>query len=230
MLVDAIPSVDKLLIKSGSVFDASLVCQPIDRSVHYYSLRKSLQKPALAFKDFWYFTHSAVVPVQDLVHCFWNISQLNFQRDRSWSLRFILRHGFLLLSWNRIMLYWRLMGIPSPTSPPYALLISYRTIQNTDCSFLVDNEAVYDICQRRLDIPRPSYENLNRLIAQVASSITSSMRFDGMLNVDLNEFQTNLVPFPRLHYPLASYAPIYSKQSVQHEMLRVNDLTAQCTS
>ncbi|KAK9390838.1 Tubulin/FtsZ, GTPase domain-containing protein [Lipomyces mesembrius] len=112
---------------------------------------------------------------------------------------------------------------------PYnAVLATHGTIQNTDCSFLFDNEAVYDICQRRLDIPRPSYENLNRIIAQVASSITSSIRFDGMLNVDLNEFQTNLVPFPRLHYPLASYAPIYSRRSVQHEMLRVNDLTAQC--
>ena len=27
--------------------------------------------------------------------------------------------------------------------------------------------------------------------------MTASLRFDGALNVDLNEFQTNLVPFPR---------------------------------
>ncbi|KAJ8103220.1 Tubulin/FtsZ, GTPase domain-containing protein [Lipomyces tetrasporus] len=112
---------------------------------------------------------------------------------------------------------------------PYnAVLGTHGTIQSTDCSFLLDNEAVYDICKRRLDIPRPSYENLNRIIAQLASAITSSIRFDGMLNVDLNEFQTNLVPFPRLHYPLVAYAPIYSRQAVLHEMLRVNDLTAQC--
>ncbi len=32
-------------------------------------------------------------------------------------------------------------------------------------------------------------------------SITASLRFDGALNVDLNEFQTNLVPYPRIHFP-----------------------------
>lgn len=58
----------------------------------------------------------------------------------------------------------------------------------------VDNEAIYDICKNRLSVVQPSFTNLNRLIAQVVSSITASLRFDGSLNVDLNEFQTNLVP------------------------------------
>src|SRR6267142_2316791 len=73
-----------------------------------------------------------------------------------------------------------------------------------DCSILViamlmfatqvDNEAIYDICKNRLNVAQPSFTNLNRLIAQVVSSITASLRFDGSLNVDLNEFQNNLVP------------------------------------
>ena len=60
----------------------------------------------------------------------------------------------------------------------------------------------------------PTYTNLNRLIAQIISSITASLRFDGALNVDLNEFQTNLVPYPRIHYPLATYAPVISNNKV----------------
>jgi len=63
----------------------------------------------------------------------------------------------------------------------------------------VDNEAVFDICAKNLNIERPSYSHLNRVIAQLVSSITASLRFEGALNVDLNEFQTNLVPFPRRH-------------------------------
>ncbi|KAK2083056.1 hypothetical protein P7K49_038292 [Saguinus oedipus] len=44
-----------------------------------------------------------------------------------------------------------------------------------------DNEAIYDICRRNLDIERPIYTNLNRLIGQIVSSITASLRFDGAL-------------------------------------------------
>uniref|UniRef100_A0A1I8FP82 Tubulin alpha chain n=1 Tax=Macrostomum lignano TaxID=282301 RepID=A0A1I8FP82_9PLAT len=77
-----------------------------------------------------------------------------------------------------------------------------------------DNEAIYDICRRNLDIERPTYTNLNRLIGQIVSSITASLRFDGALNVDLTEFQTNLVPYPRIHFPLATYAPAYHEAAV----------------
>ncbi|KAI9894247.1 MAG: hypothetical protein M1814_004101 [Vezdaea aestivalis] len=113
---------------------------------------------------------------------------------------------------------------------PYnAVLSTHSTIENSDCTFLVDNEAVYDICQRNLNIPRPDYEHLNRLIAQVVSSITTSLRFDGALNVDLNEFQTNLVPYPRIHYPLISYAPVVSAAKSSHESFKVHELTLQCS-
>jgi len=116
----------------------------------------------------------------------------------------------------------------SVVEPYNAVLSTHSTIENSDCTFLVDNEAVYDICRRSLDIPRPNYEHLNRLIAQVVSSITSSLRFDGALNVDLNEFQTNLVPYPRIHYPLISYAPVISAKKSSHESFQVSDLTFQC--
>ncbi len=59
------------------------------------------------------------------------------------------------------------------------------------------------------------------LLSQVISSITASLRFDGALNVDLNEFQTNLVPYPRIHFPLTTYAPLINAEKAYHEEIRV---------
>lgn len=101
----------------------------------------------------------------------------------------------------------------SVVEPYNSVLTTHTTLEHSDCSFMVrvmfftgqdkakllvmtqvDNEAIYDICKKKLGVVSPSFSNLNRLIAQVVSSITASLRFDGSLNVDLNEFQTNLVP------------------------------------
>lgn len=77
---------------------------------------------------------------------------------------------------------------------PYnSILTTHTTLEHSDCAFMVDNEAIYDICRRNLDIERPSYTNLNRLIGQIVSSITASLRFDGALNVDLTEFQVKFL-------------------------------------
>ena len=35
------------------------------------------------------------------------------------------------------------------------------------------------------------------------------MRFEGSLNIDLNEVSVNLVPYNKLHFLLSSLAPVY---------------------
>merc|ERR1712012_1008208 len=44
-------------------------------------------------------------------------------------------------------------------------------------------------------------------------------------NVDLGEFQTNLVPFPRLHFMTTGLAPVISKKKSSHEAQTVREIT-----
>merc|ERR1711939_189881 len=121
--------------------------------------------------------------------------------------------------------------LPSPqistaVVEPYNSILSMHTLlEHMDVNASIDNEAIYDICRRNLDIERPTYTNLNRLVAQCISSLTASLRFDGALNVDITEFQTNLVPYPRIHFVLTSYAPIISAEKAYHEQLSVSEVT-----
>jgi len=109
---------------------------------------------------------------------------------------------------------------------PYnAILMTHTMLNHANVEFMVDNEAIYEICQRKLDITRPTYTNINRIIGQIISSITASLRFEGALNVDLNEFQTNLVPYPRVHFPLATIAPVTSADKAKSSILTVDEIT-----
>jgi len=54
---------------------------------------------------------------------------------------------------------------------PYnSILTTHTTLEHSDCAFMVDNEAIFDLCCRNLNCERPTYTNLNRLIAQVPAA------------------------------------------------------------
>lgn len=49
---------------------------------------------------------------------------------------------------------------------PYnATLTSHQLCENTDLTFCIDNEALYDICYQRLRFLSPTYEELNHLVS-----------------------------------------------------------------
>jgi len=72
---------------------------------------------------------------------------------------------------------------PSPqiatavVEPYNSVLCAHAMMEHSDVAFMVDNEALYDICRRNLGIERPTYTNLNRLLAQCTVKTKRTIRF-----------------------------------------------------
>ena len=51
---------------------------------------------------------------------------------------------------------------PAIVEPYNAVLTTHTSLELTDVSFLVDNQAIYELCRKNLQVDRPTYINLNR--------------------------------------------------------------------
>ncbi|KAG2075479.1 beta-tubulin 2 [Suillus decipiens] len=110
---------------------------------------------------------------------------------------------------------------------PYNSLLSiHQLVDNCDLTICIDNEALYDIAVRTLKIKSPGYKHLNELIAKVMCGVSTSLRFPGQLNGDLRKLGMNLVPFPRLHFLMPSFAPFYDPKARTFQRLSVPELTS----
>jgi tubulin beta len=145
--------------------------------------------------------------------------------------------GTLLISKIREEYPDRMMAtfsvFPSPkvsdtvVEPYNATLSVHQLVENSDESFVIDNEALYDICFRTLKLTTPTYGDLNHLVSAAMSGITCCLRFPGQLNADLRKLAVNLIPFPRLHFFMIGFAPLTSRGSQQYRALTVPELTQQ---
>ncbi|XP_068604959.1 uncharacterized protein [Brachionichthys hirsutus] len=132
---------------------------------------------------------------------------------------------------DRIMNTFSVMPSPKVSDTvvePYnATLSVHQLVENTDETFSIDNEALYDICFRTLKLTTPTYGDLNHLVSATMSGVTTCLRFPGQLNADLRKLAVNMVPFPRLHFFMPGFAPLTSRGSQQYRALSVPELTQQ---
>jgi len=145
--------------------------------------------------------------------------------------------GTLLISKIREEYPDRIMNtfsvIPSPkvsdtvVEPYNATLSVHQLVENTDESFCIDNEALYDICFRTLKLSSPTYGDLNHLVSITMSGVTTCLRFPGQLNADLRKLAVNMVPFPRLHFFMPGFAPLVARGNQQYRAMTVPELTQQ---
>lgn len=93
---------------------------------------------------------------------------------------------FLCLCWVSIKRL-RLMNIlvivcqvsDTVVEPYNATLSVHQLVENTDETYCIDNEALYDICFRTLKLTTPTYGDLNHLISATMSGVTTCLRFPG---------------------------------------------------
>ncbi|XP_064394668.1 tubulin epsilon chain-like [Halichondria panicea] len=115
------------------------------------------------------------------------------------------------------------------TSPYNSVLALHELTERADCVLPVDNQALMDICHKVTKTGRPGgglvkagseitsgarggekpFDSMNNIVANLLINLTSASRFEGSLNVDLNEITMNLVPYPRLHYLVSALSPLY---------------------
>merc|ERR1712198_17558 len=145
--------------------------------------------------------------------------------------------GTLLISKIREEYPDRIMNtysvVPSPkvsdtvVEPYNATLSVHQLVENTDETYCIDNEALYDICFRTLKLTTPTYGDLNHLVSLSMSGVTPCLRFPGQLNSDLRKLAVNMVPFPRLHFFMIGFAPLVPEGTGHYRSYSVAELTQQ---
>jgi len=122
----------------------------------------------------------------------------------------------------------------SAIEPYNAVLATKYQLDHITMATLMENDALSNICTKYLQIEKPDYGNLNCVAAHMISILTLGIRYDGSLNGSLREMQTDLIPYPRVPFTLASYAPFVREGIADEEMSVIEIMrslvTADCMS
>jgi len=151
--------------------------------------------------EFDYFAHPHLQPLVEqvpaLVHSSLSGSLQTMERRASLSLVSTLRRRSPTRLWScgtRFSLH--ILPSSNLTDPLWYSFLC--TIYNYYINHLIWRSTMrrFTVPPKRLGISPPTFMKLNHLMAQIVSPTTVcvSLRFDGTLNVDLNNYQTNLVP------------------------------------
>ncbi|XP_072411857.1 tubulin epsilon chain isoform X2 [Chiloscyllium punctatum] len=125
------------------------------------------------------------------------------------------------------------------TSPYNSVLAMKELTEHADCVLPIENQSLIDIVnkinqmansgksasaiklqstlisgQSKVKRQEKPFDAMNNIVANLLLNLTSSARFEGSLNMDLNEITMNLVPYPRLHYLVSSLTPLYTLADV----------------
>ncbi|GKT13448.1 Tubulin gamma chain, partial [Aduncisulcus paluster] len=94
---------------------------------------------------------------------------------------------------------------------PYNCILSMKRLAlNADSVVVFDNTALDRIAGEHLHLDKPDFEQVNQLVSTVMAATTTTLRYPGYMNNDLVGLMASLIPTPKCHFLMTSYAPITS--------------------
>ncbi|CAD7949526.1 unnamed protein product [Amoebophrya sp. A25] len=114
--------------------------------------------------------------------------------------------------------------VSSVVEPYNCLFAQAYTRENIDLAMVLDNQAAYRMCRENLKVKHPTFLHLNRIIAQMVSAATTSLRFPTQLNATLDEVVTNMVPEVKFRYPILSLSPVRHPTRAKHENFTTREI------
>mmetsp|Transcript_15730 Transcript_15730/g.21621 ORF Transcript_15730/g.21621 Transcript_15730/m.21621 type:complete len:449 (+) Transcript_15730:13-1359(+) len=144
------------------------------------------------------------------------------------------------------------------TSPYNTVLAMKQLVEHADCVFPMDNSSLFNFSKLEtanlnkvvasnaassaINVKEPivrigrkdkGFDAINAVAARMLCNLTSSSRFHGEMNVDLNEIYTNLVPFPKLHFLMTALNirhPLSVKDQINRQRAQNNQMAATTSS
>ncbi|XP_071444870.1 tubulin epsilon chain-like isoform X1 [Hetaerina americana] len=132
---------------------------------------------------------------------------------------------------------------------PYNVMMSSKVLtEHATCVFPFDNKALISICDKirvsssknphvsrhflstELLARNKPFQDMNSLIVKMLLDLTSSSRYSGSLNLDMNEIYSNMVPFPKMHYISSGLSPLYDLNYRSSSSCRQDELFSSCWS
>ena len=112
----------------------------------------------------------------------------------------------------------------SVVAPYNAVLSMQHIIESVDLTLFIDNESLVNLSYV---FEVGNVNNMNTLISNVMSGLTSCFRFPSTLSLDLPRLAVRMVPFPRLHFFVSGTAPNSFEHSFIPQTTSLKDLTEQ---
>merc|ERR1712224_456631 len=120
---------------------------------------------------------------------------------------------------DRVMATYSIVPSPKVSDTvvePYNCTLSvHQLVENSDFSFALDNEALYDICFRTLS-SRPRRTATSTIWSLPASRASRAPSVSPASSTATFASSVRTLPFPRLHFFMNGFAPLTSRGSQQY--------------